>query len=150
MLSQNKKNKHIKFDKLISDYIKKICLEHNWEYIEQATKKKIKDIFHKDITVEKSDRIIDFALLAHNKLFLIETNYYSGGGSKLKSTAGEYQNDFMRWQNDGHHFIWITDGKGWLTTLKPLRDAFDKIDILLNLDMVQDGLMIDYISIYGE
>jgi type II restriction enzyme len=84
-------------------------------------------------------------LLAHDKLFLIETNYYSGGGSKLKSTAGEYQNDFMRWHNDGHYFIWVTDGKGWFTTLKPLHDAFNKIDILLNLDMIQNGLMVDYI-----
>ncbi len=133
-------------ESIVSDYIKKICLEHNWDYIEQATKQKIKNQFNKDITVEKSDRIIDFALLANNALFLIETNYYSGGGSKLKSTAGEYQNDFIRWHNDGHYFIWVTDGKGWLTTLKSLHDAFDKIDILLNLDMLQNGLMIDYIQ----
>jgi type II restriction enzyme len=51
----------------------------------------------------------------------------------------------MRWHNDGHYFIWVTDGKGWLIILKPLREAFDKIDMLLNLDMIQNGLMIDYI-----
>ncbi len=133
-------------ESLLADYIKKICSEHNWQYIEQATKQKIFVQFNKEITVEKSDRIIDFALLVNDKLFLIETNYYSGGGSKLKSTAGEYQNDFIRWKNDGHFFLWVTDGKGWLTTLKPLHDAFDRIDILLNLDMIQNGLMVDYIQ----
>jgi len=31
-----------------------------------------------------------FLWLANDKIFLIEANFYGGGGSKLKSTAGEY------------------------------------------------------------
>ena len=72
---------------------------------------------------------------------MIETNFYGVGGSKLKSTAGEYSKIFLQWQNDGHQFIWITDGRGWLTAIKPLRDAFDNIDYILNLKMVQLGIL---------
>ncbi|WP_353737183.1 MULTISPECIES: DpnII family type II restriction endonuclease [unclassified Moorena] len=71
----------------------------------------------------------------------METNFYRGGGSKLKATAGEYSEIFLQWKQDGHEFIWITDGFGWLTAKRPLRDTFDKIDYILNLDMVEKGVL---------
>ena len=53
-----------------------------------------------DIEIDKTNRIFDFAVFekTKNKIFIIETNYYGGGGSKLKSTAGEYQylSDFLK------------------------------------------------------
>ncbi|AFI03541.1 type II site-specific deoxyribonuclease [Helicobacter cetorum MIT 00-7128] len=68
-------------------------------------------------------------------------NYYSSGGSKLKATAGEYQylNDFII--NQGIDFIWITDGKGWLTALNPLQETFNHNQYLLNLDMLRQGFL---------
>lgn len=76
-----------------------------------------------------------------NKLYLIETNFYGGGGSKLKSTAGEYAEIYHQWTRDGHQFIWITDGLGWQSTKRPLRDTFDNTDYIINLDMIQKGIL---------
>jgi len=76
-------------------------------------------------------------------LFLIETNFYGGVGSKLKSTAGEYKTMFDYWKKDGHKFIWITDGLGWKATHLPLRETFDHIDYLLNLEMISKRIMED-------
>ena len=76
-------------------------------------------------------------------MFLIETNYYGGGGSKLKSTAGEYQTFYDILTEQGYEFIWITDGLGWEKTTKPLREAFDHLSFILNIKMVMNGLLED-------
>lgn len=109
--------------------------------MQQATKKKIYNEWGKNITVDKSDRKIDFAILTNAQLFLIEVNFYGGSGSKLKSTSGEYKSDFARWKNDGHEFIWITDGSGWKKNIHPLQETFHQIDAILNLDMIEKGLL---------
>ena len=122
-------------------FIKDICEHKNFEYIAQATADKIKRKWNKNITVTKSSKRIDFAVNTPNKLYLIETNFYGGGGSKLKSTAGEYTEIYHQWSNDGHQFIWITDGLGWKTTQRPLRDTFNNTDYIINLDMIQKGIL---------
>ncbi len=122
-------------------FIKDICQRKGYEYISQATADKIKQKWNKDITVTKSSKRIDFAVNTPNKLYLIETNFYGGGGSKLKSTAGEYAEIYHQWTNDGHQFIWITDGLGWQSTKRPLRDTFDSTDYIINLDMIQKGVL---------
>ncbi|MCW8895650.1 type II restriction endonuclease [Sulfurimonas sp.] len=131
-------------EKLVSKFLEEFCEENsNFKFIEQATQKRIKEVFNYDIKIDKNSRRFDFALLDEikNKLFLIEVNYYSGGGSKLKATAGEYQylNDFVKSQNI--NFIWITDGKGWLTSLKPLEETFIHNDYVINLEMLKNDIL---------
>lgn len=127
-------------------FIKDICKQKNFEYIAQATADKIKRKWNKNITVTKSSKRIDFAVNTPNKLYLIETNFYSGGGSKLKSTAGEYTEIYHQWSNNGHQFIWITDGLGWKTTQRPLRDTFNMTDYIINLDMIQKGILAELLQ----
>lgn len=74
-------------------------------------------------------------------MYLIETNFYGGGGSKLKSTAGEYRTLFDYISSQGHQFIWITDGLGWNNALRPLEETFNYIDYTLNLNMCSTGLL---------
>lgn len=122
-------------------FIKDLCQRKGFEYIAQATADKIKKKWNKSITVTKSSKRIDFAINTPNKLYLIETNFYGGSGSKLKSTAGEYSDIYNQWTRDGHQFIWITDGLGWKSTQRPLRDTFDNTDYIINLDMIQKGVL---------
>ena len=140
--SNGRKNRSGKsMENLMELFIKDICDKNGWEYIAQATAEKIKKQWGKYITVKKSSKRIDFAVNTPHKLFLIETNFYDDGGSKLKSTAGEYADIYKQWTKDGHQFIWITDGLGWKKTRRPLRDAFDKTDYILNISMVQKGVL---------
>ena len=53
----------------------------------QATAAKIKTAWNIDIAVDKSKRILDFAINNNGKLYFIKCNFYCGGGSKLKLTA---------------------------------------------------------------
>lgn len=133
-------------ENIVSNYLSKFCKENtNFIYIEQATQNRIKEKFDYTIKIDKNSRRFDFALFnkVTRKLFLIEVNFYSGGGSKLKATAGEYQylNDFIKAQ--GLEFIWITDGKGWLTALHPLEETFEHNDYVINLHMLKNGVLKD-------
>lgn len=131
-------------ENIVSNYLDKFCKENiNFNYIEQATQKRILETFNYEIAIDKNSRRFDFAIhnTNTNKLYLIEVNYYSGGGSKLKATAGEYQylNDFVKSQDI--EFIWITDGKGWLTALNPLEETFNHNDYVINIDMLKNNIL---------
>ena len=109
--------------------------------IEQATQSDIIAAFDITVPVDKSSRIYDFVLSDGNKLVILETNFYGGGGSKLKATAGEYKGLFSLLKSQGFDFIWVTDGAGWKTTLRPLREAFDAIDHLWNIKLLTLGAL---------
>ncbi|MEN6387258.1 MAG: type II restriction endonuclease [Phycisphaerales bacterium] len=130
-------------EKIIEFYVKDVCARNNYEYLKEATSKEIKKKWDINLKVDKSSRRIDFVIKKNHSLILIETNFYGGGGSKLKSTAGEYKSMFDFWKKDGHDFVWITDGAGWKTTKLPLHETFEYIDYILNLDMVGKGLLDD-------
>lgn len=129
-------------------FIRKICSSNGYRYLTQATSHKIRTNFGYDVSVDKAERSFDFAIDSGEKLYLIETNYYGGGGSKLKSVAGEFTTlfNFLNKETPEHSFIWITDGKGWGTAKRPLREAFDKVDYILNLNMMEKGILEDIIS----
>jgi len=126
-------------EKLVAKY-----LELNFsDIIEQASTDKIKKEWGIEVNFKgiPSKKKFDFAVLVNKNIYLIETNYYSGGGSKLKSTAGEYR-DYERFiKESGHKFIWITDGLGWKTTKKSLRGTFLNNDYVFNLKMLSEGIL---------
>ena len=131
-------------ENIVAKFLDEFCSDNtNFQFIEQATQKRIKEYFDYEIEIDKNSRRFDFALydINRDKLYLIEVNYYSGGGSKLKATAGEYKglNDFVRAQNID--FIWITDGQGWMTALNPLEETFNHNDYVINLNMIKNGIL---------
>jgi len=139
---KNRTGKMMEF--IVFKHLENFCINNsNFIFIEQATQQKIYENFSVSIQIDKNSRRFDFALFNQitKKLYLIEVNFYSGGGSKLKATAGEYQylNDFLKSQ--GIEFIWITDGKGWLTALNPLEETFNHNDYVINLYMLKLGVL---------
>lgn len=113
------------------------------QFISKASSSLIYSHFGKRVQFDKSDRVFDFA--AYNKitdhLFLFETNFYNGGGSKLKSVCGEFKGLNSQLKKQKITLIWITDGLGWKTTERPLREAYDELDYLLNLKMLENGIL---------
>ena len=126
---------------IVHQIISPICNSMGYDVIDEANQNKIMTEWGIEIPTDKTSRRFDFVIFNRqtNKLFVIETNFYSGGGSKLKSTCGEYIHlqDFLRENEIG--FIWITDGNGWLKTILPLRETFENNDYLLNLKMTKEG-----------
>ena len=128
-------------ESIIEVFLNGLCEKNKYRCLKEATAGKIKDVFGVDVPVDKSSRRYDFVVHNGKSLYLIETNFYGGGGSKLKATAGEYKalQDYLR--KSGHTFIWITDGLGWKTTIRPLEEAFNHIDFVLNLAFVENGVL---------
>jgi type II restriction enzyme len=129
-------------ENIVETFVKSACDELGYEYMTQANAKKIKIKWNIDIQVDKSSRNLDFAINKNGKLYFIECNFYGGGGSKLKSTATEYVKMNEYWNAQNITFIWVTDGAGWKSTLKPLREYFDKADYLLNLEMLKENCLL--------
>jgi type II restriction enzyme len=128
-------------ESIIEVFLNSLCEKNKYRCLKEATAGKIKDVFGIDVPVDKSSRRYDFVVHNGQSLYLIETNFYGGGGSKLKATAGEYKalQDYLR--KSGHPFIWITDGFGWKSTIRPLEEAFNHLDFVLNLAFLENGVL---------
>jgi len=130
-------------EKIILTFISDLCNRKGYKYLKEANANKIKSELGYDVPVDKSSRRYDFVVDKGNELIIIEVNFYGGGGSKLKATAGEYKNLYNVLKNR-HKFVWITDGYGWLKTEKPLKETFEHNDYIFNLKMLEEGIL-DYI-----
>lgn len=128
-------------EKILNFFISDICCRNGFGFLPKATSKTIKKEWGIEIALDKTNRQVDFAALVCDRIHFIEANFYGGGGSKLKSTAGEYRVVQGHWKERGHNFIWITDGAGWHTTKSALEETFLANDYVLNLKMVTDGIL---------
>lgn len=139
--SNGRKNRSGTFmEQLVEEKVKVLCRENGLEYLAQGNAHQIKAKWNFDLSYKESVRNHDFAIFnpATNRLTIMEVNYYGGGGSKLKAVAGEFADlsKFIFNQTPQVQFIWITDGQGWHTANRPLRDAFETIDYIINLKML--------------
>lgn len=83
----------------------------------------------------------DFVIETKAKTYLIEVNFYSGGGSKLNEVARAYSELAPKInQFDNYEFVWITDGIGWNSARSKLEEAFYAIPSVYNLTTINDFL----------
>ncbi len=91
-------------------------------------------LFPEIISLGEDLKRFDFVIKTKKKTYLIETNFYNGGGSKLNETARSYSDVAPKInQYKGFEFVWITDGQGWLSAKNKLEEAFKIIPSLYNL-----------------
>ena len=76
----------------------------------------------------------DFVIKTKKKTYLIETNFYNTGGSKLNEVARAYSEVAPKInQYENYEFVWITDGQGWLLAKNKLEEAYNAIPSVYNL-----------------
>ncbi|MBE6254004.1 MAG: restriction endonuclease [Prevotella sp.] len=80
------------------------------------------------------EKRFDFFIKTPTVKYLIEVNFYSGGGSKLNEVARAYT-DLAPKVNSvkGYEFVWITDGIGWKSARNKLEEAYNTIPSVYNL-----------------
>ena len=84
-------------------------------------------------------KVFDFSITTKNKTYLIEVNFYSGGGSKLNEVARSYTDVAPKVNGvPGFEFVWITDGEGWYSARNKLEEAFAAIPKIYNLSTISD------------
>jgi len=98
-------------------------------------KKEVNSTDFPEITSLGADlKRFDFAIKTKVNTYLIETNFYNSGGSKLNEVARAYSDLAPKInQYDGYEFVWITDGQGWLSAKNKLEEAYNIIPSVYNL-----------------
>ena len=81
----------------------------------------------------------DFVIKTKKKTYLIETNFYNTGGSKLNEVARAYSEVAPKInQYKNYEFVWITDGQGWLSAKNKLEEAYNTIPSVYNLTTLSE------------
>ncbi len=87
------------------------------------------------------EKRFDFVIERPNKTYLIEVNFYSGGGSKLNEVARSYSELAPKINSvAGFEFVWITDGIGWNYARNKLQEAYSIIPSIYNLTSIKEFL----------
>lgn len=137
-------------ENILGATLESICKDNDLEFKTQATSSWIADNWGIDVPVDKSKRRFDGAVYddSRKKVWVIEINYYGGGGSKLKSVSGEFRtlNGWVEKAESDVQFVWISDGQGWHTAIHPMEEAFETIPYIFNLSMVKEGYLRELIE----
>lgn len=90
----------------------------------------------------KAAKRFDFVIKTENMIYGIETNFYSGGGSKLNETARSYKMLSQEADTiDGFTFVWFTDGIGWKSARGNLRETFEVMEHIYSIADMENGVM---------
>ncbi len=145
--SNGRKNRggHL-MENLVESYLVKAGLVKDYTYfkemrigdIERKWKIDLSKLSNKGKTVKR----FDFVVKANETVYGIETNFYTGGGSKLNETARSYKTIALEAkQIDGFGFVWFTDGKGWISARNNLEETFDVMEHIYCIADIEDGIM---------
>lgn len=116
--------------------VAQLLTEAGITFSEQTSSRKFPEI---ESVLGVDQKVFDFAIVRPNKTYLMEVNFYSGGGSKLNETARSYTDVAPKVNSvPGFEFVWITDGQGWYSAKNKLQEAFTAIPSIYNLTTVRD------------
>lgn len=105
-------------------------------YREQVSSKEFPAI---SAVLGADQKVFDFVVASYSKTYLVEVNFYSGGGSKLNEVARSYTDVAPKVNGvPGFEFVWITDGEGWNSARNKLEEAFAAIPSIYNLTTISE------------
>ncbi len=127
---------------LLERYIKKTGAQYFKEMKLSEIEKKW-DVDLSAISAEgKTEKRWDFVVKTSKQIYVFETNFYTGGGSKLNETARSYKMIAEESKHcEGVTFVWVTDGKGWVSARNNLNETFNVMDNLYNITDLENGVL---------
>lgn len=145
--SNGRKNRggHLMED-LVESYIKKAGFVKNETYFKEMYIHEISQKWNVDLSAisnqGKMEKRFDFVVKTKNQIYVIETNFYGSGGSKLNETARSYKtlaNEIAT--ISGLTFVWFTDGSGWQSARHNLEETFDVMENLYCIKDLENGVI---------
>lgn len=116
--------------------VAKIFDEHGIQYRQEVYSREWDAITR---VLGDDEKRFDFVIETTNKIFLVEVNFYSGGGSKLNEVARSYSDIAPKINSvSGFEFVWITDGIGWESAKNKLQEAYNIIPDIYNLTSIHE------------
>ena len=145
--SNGRKNRggHL-MENLVESYIIKAGYKKDVNYFKEMYLKDIEKKWNLDLSEisgnNTSTKRFDFVIKTDKQVYVIETNFYSSGGSKLNETARSYKMLAQESKKvDGVIFIWFTDGTGWNSARKNLEETFNELETMYNIDDLENGIL---------
>jgi len=145
--SNGRKNRggHLMED-LVESYLKKSGLVRDVDYFKEMYISEIEEKWGIDLSnisnQGKAEKRFDFVVRKGSMIYGIETNFYTGGGSKLNETARSYKTIALETREiDGFTFVWFTDGEGWKSARHNLEETFDVMDDIYCIKDLEDGVI---------
>lgn len=128
-------------ENLVESYLKQAGLEYYKEmYASELNKKWGVDVSALT-NAGKAKKRFDFVVHTKNTVYAIETNFYTGGGSKLNETARSYKMlAYEAKEIKNFKFVWFTDGAGWNSARQNLRETFEVLPDMYNIKELEDGI----------
>lgn len=133
-------------ENLVESYLKKAGFRFDDNYFKEMTRSSIETHWRLDLSAisnqGKSEKRFDFVVKTYSMVYGIETNFYTGGGSKLNETARSYKTLAQESARiEGFTFVWFTDGQGWKSARHNLEETFDVLEHVYNIDDMEHGVM---------
>lgn len=131
---------------LVESYIQKAGFKRDVNYFKEMYVSEVSKKWNIDLSAVsnqgKMEKRWDFVVKTDNCIYLIETNFYGSGGSKLNETARSYKTIATEMKNvKGAKFVWFTDGAGWKSAARNLEETFDVLDDIYSINDMQNGIM---------
>lgn len=131
---------------LVESYIQKAGFKRDVNYFKEMYVSEVSRKWNIDLSAVsnqgKMEKRWDFVVKTDNCIYLIETNFYGSGGSKLNETARSYKTIATEMKNvKGARFVWFTDGAGWKSAARNLEETFDVLDDIYSINDMQNGIM---------
>lgn len=145
--SNGRKNRggHL-MENLVESYIIKAGYKKDVNYFKEMYLKDIENKWNLNLSEmsghNTSTKRFDFVIKTDKQVYVIETNFYSSGGSKLNETARSYKMLAQESKKvEGVTFIWFTDGTGWNSARKNLEETFNELETMYNIDDLENGIL---------
>ena len=131
---------------LVENYIKKAGFKKNINYFKEMYISEVSVKWNVDLSAVsnkgKMEKRWDFVIKTDNNIYLIETNFYGSGGSKLNETARSYKTIATEMKTvKGAKFVWFTDGAGWKSAARNLEETFDILEDIYSIHDMENGIM---------
>ena len=145
--SNGRKNRggHLMED-LVEKYIKESGFVKDVNYFKEMYLNDIEKRWNIDLSSLSGNSVstkrFDFVIKTPKQIYLIETNFYASSGSKLNETARSYEMLAKKAKViNGITFIWITDGLGWHDAKNNLKETFNELETMYNINDLENGTL---------
>ena len=133
-------------ENIVQSYLEQEGFEMGVNLYKEIYQNEVEELFNVDLSAITNEgntsKRFDFVIKRDSIVYLIETNFYSGGGSKLNETARSYKMITEEAKTIPNvEFVWFTDGQGWFQANKNLRETFEVLPYLYNINDLKNGIL---------
>lgn len=136
----------------MEDLVEKYIVKTNVEYYKEMYLNEIEKKWGVDLSAISAEgtstKRWDFVVKTDEKIYLVETNFYTGGGSKLNETARSYKMIAGEAKKiEEIEFVWITDGGGWISARRNLEETFNSMTHIYNIKDLENDVLVSLFNL---